>query len=79
MSDYAVNLLKAIEGGDSEEMDTTFSDAINSKISDALDAKKIEVAQATYSGNSDNDESEESIEDDTSEEDESEEDDTEEV
>lgn len=66
MSDYAVNLLKAIEGGDSEEMDTTFSDAINSKISDALDAKKIEVAQATYGSNNTEDEA---LEDDESEDD----------
>lgn len=72
MSDYAVNLLKAIEGGDSEEMDTTFSDAINSKISDALDAKKIEVAQATYGSNNTEDETtedgDESEEDDGTEE-----------
>jgi hypothetical protein len=32
-------------------MDSVFNDAINAKIMDALDAKKIEVAQSIYSVN----------------------------
>ncbi len=51
MSDYAVNLLRAIESGEKESMDSVFNDAINAKIMDALDAKKIEVAQSIYSVN----------------------------
>jgi hypothetical protein len=51
MSDYAINLLKAIESGEKESMDSVFNDAINAKIMDALDAKKIEVAQSIYSVN----------------------------
>lgn len=50
MSDYAINLLRAIETSDKEIMDNAFADAINSKITDALDAKKIEVAQQIYGG-----------------------------
>lgn len=48
MSDYAINLLKAIETGEKEPMDAAFNDAINAKIMDALDAKRIEVAQSVY-------------------------------
>ena len=50
MSDYAINLLKAIESGDQDQMNAAFNDAMQSKISDAIDAKKIEVAQSIYSG-----------------------------
>ena len=49
MSDYAANLLKAIEGGEESVMANAFRDAINSKIVDAIDAKKVEVAQSIYS------------------------------
>lgn len=48
MSDYAVNLLRAIESGEKESMGSAFNDALNAKIMDALDAKKIEVAQSIY-------------------------------
>lgn len=50
MSDYAINLLKAIESGDQNIMNSSFSDALNAKIADAIDAKKIEVAQSIYGG-----------------------------
>lgn len=52
MSDYAINLLKAIESGEKESMDGAFNTAINAKIMDALDAKKIEVARSIYNGES---------------------------
>ena len=52
MRDYAINLLKAIESGEKESMDLAFNDALNAKITDALDAKRIEVAQSVYSGQS---------------------------
>lgn len=58
MSDYAINLLKAIESGEKESMDLAFNDALNAKISDALDAKRIEVAQSVYSGRSPDEDSE---------------------
>lgn len=48
MSDYANSLLKAIASGDEENMNTSFYDAINVKISDAIDAKRIELAQSLY-------------------------------
>lgn len=48
MSDYANSLLKAIASGDEENMNTSFNDAINVKISDAIDAKRIELAQSLY-------------------------------
>lgn len=48
MSDYAASLLRAIEIGDKEQMSTAFGDAINAKVSDALDAKKVEIAQRIY-------------------------------
>lgn len=51
MSDYAINLLKAIESGNEEDMNLSFSNAMANKISDALDAKKIEVAQKIYGFN----------------------------
>lgn len=51
MSDYANALLSAIETGDKESMDAAFSTALNAKITDALDAKKVEVAQSIYGTN----------------------------
>lgn len=48
MSDYAINLLKAIEDGEESAMGTAFRDAISAKIVDAIDAKKIEVARSVY-------------------------------
>lgn len=53
MSDYANALLSAIETGEKETMDAAFSTALNAKISDALEAKKIEVAQSIYGKNPD--------------------------
>lgn len=50
MSDYAINLLKAIESGDQEQMTAAFDGAMLGKVSDAIDAKKIEVAQSIYGG-----------------------------
>jgi len=50
MSDYAINLLKAIETGDQEHMNAAFGDAMQAKIEDALDARKIEIAQSIYGG-----------------------------
>lgn len=61
MSDYAINLLRAIETSDKEDMDTAFADAVNSKIADALDAKKIEIAQNIYNGDSEEDTSDDEI------------------
>jgi hypothetical protein len=57
MSDYAINLLKAIESGDQNVMSNAFADAMGAKIGDAIDAKKIEIAQNIYSGQIDNAES----------------------
>lgn len=51
MSDYAINLLKAIESGEESVMGDAFKDAINAKIVDAIDAKKVEVAQSIYGYN----------------------------
>lgn len=51
MSDYAINLLKAIESGEESVMGNAFKDAINAKIVDAIDAKKVEVAQSIYGYN----------------------------
>lgn len=62
MSDYAVNLLKAIESGDQESMNTAFNDAIGAKIGDALDAKKIEVAKSIYGGEVEQEASDETVE-----------------
>jgi hypothetical protein len=50
MSDYANAILAAIETGEKESMDSAFNTAINAKIMDALDAKKIEVAKSIYGG-----------------------------
>lgn len=48
MSEYAINLLSAIENGEESEMSNAFKDALNAKIVDAIDAKKVEVAQSIY-------------------------------
>lgn len=76
MSDYAINLLKAIETGDQEQMNTAFSDAMSARIEDALDAKKVEIAQSIYGGGIEQESSDEVVSDsddqntvDTSEED----------
>ena len=51
MSDYANALLSAIESGEKETMDAAFNTALNAKIADALEAKKIEVANSIYGNN----------------------------
>lgn len=48
MSEYAINLLSAIENGEESEMSNAFKDALSAKIVDAIDAKKVEVAQGIY-------------------------------
>ena len=48
MSEFANNLLDAIVSGDQEQMNTAFSDAMNAKINDSLQARKIELAQRIY-------------------------------
>ncbi len=48
MSDYAMNLIKAIESGDKEQMDTAFNSALEAKRHEALQARKIEIANSIY-------------------------------
>lgn len=62
MSDYAINLLKAIESGDQDQMNAAFDDAMMGKVSDAIDAKKIEVAQSIYGGGQEQESSDETEE-----------------
>ena len=51
MSELANNLLDAIASGNQEQMQAAFSDAMNSKINDSLQARKIELAQRIYGDN----------------------------
>jgi hypothetical protein len=67
MSDYATNLLKAIESGDRDQMAAAFDDAMLGKVSDAIDAKKIEVAQSIYGGQEQDSSDEAEISDDEQE------------
>lgn len=48
MSDYTMNLIKAIESGDKEQMDNAFNTALEAKRNDALQARKIELANSIY-------------------------------
>ena len=48
MSELANDLLDAIASGNQEQMQAAFSDAMNSKINDSLQARKIELAQRIY-------------------------------
>lgn len=48
MSDLANNLLDAIAAGNQEQMQSAFSAAMNNKINDSLQARKIELAQQIY-------------------------------
>ena len=48
MSELANNLLDAIVSGEQEQMNAAFSDAMNAKINDSLQARKIELAQRIY-------------------------------
>ena len=79
MSDYAINLLKAIESGEQESMSSAFNTAINAKVVDALDAKRIEVAQSVYGGQQSSEEIESESDEEVVTTDTSEEDGTEEV
>ena len=51
MSEFANNLLDAIVSGEQEQMNAAFSDAMNAKINDSLQARKIELAQRIYGDN----------------------------
>ena len=48
MSELANDLLDAIVLGNQEQMQARFADAMNSKINDTLQARKIELAQRIY-------------------------------
>ena len=48
MSELANNLLDAIAAGNQEQMQSAFSTAMNDKINDSLQARKIELAQRIY-------------------------------
>lgn len=48
MSELANSLLDAIATGNQEEMSARFTDAMNSKINDTLQARKVELAQRIY-------------------------------
>lgn len=48
MSDLANSLLDAIATGNQEEMNARFSAAMNDKINDTLQARKVELAQRIY-------------------------------
>ena len=48
MSELADSLLDAIATGNQEEMSARFADAMNSKINDTLQARKVELAQRIY-------------------------------
>lgn len=61
MTDHAETLLNAIEDGEQDKMDAAFYDAINAKIADAIEAKKIEIASQLY-GQEDIDYSDDEVE-----------------
>lgn len=48
MSDLANSLLDAIATGNKEEMNSRFAAAMNDKINDTLQARKVELAQRIY-------------------------------
>ncbi len=48
MSELANGLLDAIASGDQEKMDAAFKTAMDVKINDSLQARKIELAQRIY-------------------------------
>lgn len=50
MSDYANNLMKAIETGDQEQMNTAWNGGMEAKIGEMLQARKIEIANKIYNG-----------------------------
>ena len=49
MSELANDLIDAIASNNQEQMNSVFSAAMNSKINDNLQARKIELAQRIYS------------------------------
>jgi hypothetical protein len=48
MSELANDLLDAIASGNQEQMRARFDGVMNNKINDALQARKIELAQSIY-------------------------------
>ena len=44
------NFIDSIVSGNSSDANNAFKDMINTKISDALDSRKIELANAVYNG-----------------------------
>jgi hypothetical protein len=48
MSELATDLLDAIASSNQEEMRARFDNVMNNKINDALQARKIELAQSIY-------------------------------
>ncbi len=48
MSELVNGLLDAIASGDQEQMDAAFKTAMDVKINDSLQARKIELAQRIY-------------------------------
>lgn len=45
-----IDLINALAGSKTSEANNVFKDIMNSKISAALDAQKIEIANDTYNG-----------------------------
>lgn len=62
MSELANGLLDAIASGDQEKMDAAFKTAMDVKINDSLQARKIELAQRIY-GNAIEQESSDAVDD----------------
>lgn len=62
MSELANGLLDAIASGDQEKMDAAFKVAMDVKINDSLQARKIELAQRIY-GNAIEQESSDAVDD----------------
>lgn len=50
MSELSNALLDAIASGNNEQMNSAFDAVMNAKISDSLQAKKIELANSIYNG-----------------------------
>lgn len=48
MSELANDLLDAIASGNQEQVKSAFTNAMNDKINDSLQARKIELAQRIY-------------------------------
>lgn len=61
MSEHATDLLNAIASGDNDSMNAAFNTAMNAKLYDSLQAKKIELANGIYNGVTQAQEPEETI------------------